>query len=176
VLEDFLAKHRKAGRGIALLGLRGAGKTTLGTLLAERYGVPFLSVTREVERRAGMALDDLFNLGGSDGYRALENDVVRELAGQDRFMVIETAGGIVSNAEALELVLASFRTVWLTASPEEHLQRVISQGDMRPMHGTPKALEHLEALLSARKEEYGRADHVLDTAGRSIEACVAELE
>lgn len=176
VLERYLRERRKSLRGIALLGLRGAGKTTIGGIFARRHGLKFLSVTREIETRAGMSLPDLFNLGGPDAYRTLENEVVKELSSQDERIVLETAGGIVSNSAALEVILGSFRTVWLKASPEEHLQRVIHQGDMRPMRGTPQALEHLKTLLAQREQEYARADCVLDTSGVPLEHCVQELE
>lgn len=175
-LERFLAERRKSIKGIALLGLRGAGKTTLGSMLAQRHSLPFLSVTREIEARAGMSLNDLFNLGGPEAYRTLENDVVNDLSGRSDRIVLETAGGIVSNAPALDMILGSFKTVWLKASPTEHLERVIGQGDMRPMQATPKALEHLKSLLATREQEYARADCVLDTTGRTPVACVEELE
>lgn len=176
VVERWLAAHRRAARGIALIGLRGAGKTTLGRRLAERHGLPFVSVTREIEARAGMSLADLFNLGGPDAYRAMENDVVADLAERRDRIVLETAGGIVGNDQALGVILAAFRTVWLKAAPEEHLARVAGQGDTRPMRGNPKALDHLRSLLAQREPDYARAEHVIDTAGRAIEACLAELE
>ena len=176
ILEGYVHDRRRSLKGVALLGLRGAGKSTIGGLFAERHGLPFLSVTREIEARAGMSLNDLFNLGGPDAYRALENDVVKELSGRNDRIVLETAGGIVSNAAALDVILGSFKTVWLKASPEEHLQRVIEQGDMRPMYGTPKALDQLRTLLAMREPEYARADCVLDTSGRTSQACVDELD
>jgi len=176
LLERYVQDRRRSLRGIALLGLRGAGKSTIGGLFAGRHALPFLSITREIETRAGMSLGDLFNLGGPEAYRTLENEVVRDIASRDDRIVLETAGGIVSNRDALAVILASFKTVWLKASPEEHLQRVIRQGDMRPMQATPKALEHLKALLAEREAEYARADCALDTAGRTPEACVDELE
>jgi XRE family aerobic/anaerobic benzoate catabolism transcriptional regulator len=176
IIERYLHDRRRALKGFALLGLRGAGKTTIGGMLAERHGLPFLSVTREIEARAGMNLNDLFNLGGPDAYRTLENEVVKAVSSRDDRIVLETAGGIVSNKDALDVVLGSFKTVWLKASPDEHLKRVINQGDMRPMDGTPKALEHLKTLLVTREQEYTRADSVLDTTGRTPEACVEELE
>lgn len=176
MIERYLQDRRRSLKGVALLGLRGAGKSTIGGLFAHRHGLQLLSVTREVETRAGMSLNDLFNLGGPDAYRALENDVIRELSARNDRIVLETAGGIVSNGPALDVILGAFKTVWLKASPEEHLQRVIGQGDMRPMHGTPKALEHLKTLLAAREPEYARADCVLDTTGRTVDACVEELE
>lgn len=175
-LQRYLTERRRTLKGIALLGLRGAGKSTLGELFARRHGLPFVSVTRGVEARAGMSLNDLFNLGGSDAYRTLENEVVRDLAGRNDRIVLETAGGIVANGEALDVILGSFKTVWLKASPEEHLARVAGQGDMRPMHGNPRALEQLKALLAQREPEYARAENVLDTSGKTQEACLAELE
>lgn len=176
LIEQHLADRRRALKGVALLGLRGAGKTTLGTAFAARRGVRFVSITREIEARAGMSLADLFNLGGQDTYRALENDVVAELVRASERVVLETSGGIVGNSEAMDAILASFKTVWLKAAPEEHLQRVTGQGDLRPMHGNPKALEHLKVLLATREGDYARADVVLDTSGKSFDACLAELE
>jgi XRE family aerobic/anaerobic benzoate catabolism transcriptional regulator len=176
VLQRFLDERRKSLRGIALLGLRGAGKSTIGEMYAERHQLPFISITREIEARAGLSLNDLFNLGGPDAYRSLENEVVRDLSSRSDRIVVETAGGIVSNGPALEIILGAFRSVWLKASPEEHLQRVVRQGDMRPMQSTPKALEHLSALLAQREPEYARADHALDTTGRTPADCVGELE
>lgn len=175
-LERFLEDRRRSLKGVALLGLRGAGKTTIGGLFAARHGLPFLSVTREIESRAGMSVNDLFNLGGPDAYRALETDVIKELSSRNDRIVLETSGGIVGSGSALDVILGSFKTVWLKASPEEHLARVIKQGDMRPIHGMPKALEHLKALLGKREQEYARADCVLDTTDRTPDACVDELE
>jgi XRE family aerobic/anaerobic benzoate catabolism transcriptional regulator len=176
VVAAWLDERRRASRGIALLGLRGAGKSTIGRLYARRHGLPLVSVTQAIELRAGMSLADLFNLGGPDAYRALENEVVAELVVGDGRIVLETAGGITANSEALDTILARFRTVWLKASPEEHLARVAGQGDIRPMQGNPKALEHLKALLAAREPEYARAEFVIDTTRRPVEACLAELE
>jgi XRE family transcriptional regulator, aerobic/anaerobic benzoate catabolism transcriptional regulator len=172
----WLVEQRRASKGIALLGLRGAGKSTLGKLLASRHGVPLLSVTREIERRAGMGLNEIFNLGGPEAYRAMENDVVSALVERGGKCVLETAGGIASNNEAMTTILARYKTVWLKASPDEHLSRVARQGDLRPMQGNPTALEHLRTLLASREAEYGRADLVIDTAGRSVEDCFAELQ
>jgi XRE family aerobic/anaerobic benzoate catabolism transcriptional regulator len=176
VLVGWVEERRRSLRGLALIGLRGAGKSTLGRMLAERHGLAFVSVTREVETRAGMSLADLFNLGGPDAYRAIENEVARDLSARCERMVLETAGGIVHNDEALEVILGAFRTIWLKASPEEHLARVAHQGDLRPMHGYPKALEHLKTLLAQREPDYARAQCLLDTSGRSIEDCLTDLE
>ena len=176
VLREFLEERRRAKRGIALLGLRGAGKSTIGGKFASRHGFAFVSVTREIEARAGMSLNDLFNLGGPDAYRSLENEAVAEIASRDANLVLEAAGGIVSNREALDCIFASFTTIWVKASPKEHLERVIGQGDMRPINGAPKAIEHLKSLLAQREAEYSRADLILDTSGRGPEACVDKLD
>lgn len=176
LLRQYLEERRRRLCGVALLGLRGAGKTTLGQHLAERHNLPFVSITREIEARAGMSLNDLFNLGGPSAYRSLENAVIGDIIRRNTRVILETAGGIVGNSEALEMILASFKTVWLKASPQEHLSRVARQGDTRPMHGNPRALEHLKALLAAREAEYARAEFSLDTSGRTVEACLVELE
>lgn len=176
VLQRYLEERRGAIKGLALVGLRGAGKTTLGRRLATQCGVAFVSVTREIEAKAGMSLAELFNLGGPNAYRSLEIDVVNDMIGREGRIVLETAGGIVGNPEALDRILASFRSVWLKAAPEEHLARVAGQGDLRPMRGNPKALDQLKSLLSQREPEYSRSECVIDTAGRSVDDCFAELE
>ncbi|MFM9941336.1 MAG: shikimate kinase [Hyphomicrobiaceae bacterium] len=176
VLVSWLEGRRRVSKGVALLGLRGAGKSTLGRLFADRHGLPFVSITREIEARAGMSLADLFNLGGPEAYRALENDVVADLMRRGDRVVLETAGGIVGNSEALDVIFAAFKTVWLKATPEEHLARVAGQGDTRPMRDNPKALEHVRSLLGQREREYARAEHMIDTSERAVEACLKELE
>jgi XRE family transcriptional regulator, aerobic/anaerobic benzoate catabolism transcriptional regulator len=176
VVERFIGERRRSSRGIALLGLRGAGKSTLGRLVSQRFDLPFLSITQEIEARAGMGINDLFNLGGADAYRALENDVAADLSRRTDRIILETAGGIAGNGEALETVLASFKTVWLKASPEDHLARVAGQGDLRPMQGNSRALEHLKALLVQRESEYARAEFTIDTSGHTPLESLAELE
>jgi XRE family transcriptional regulator, aerobic/anaerobic benzoate catabolism transcriptional regulator len=123
-LAGWLADQQRASKGIALLGLRGAGKSTLGKMLASRFNVPLVSVTREIERRAGMRRNEIFNLGGPNASRAMENDVVTELAGRSSKIVLETTGGIAGNSDVLSTIFARFKTVWLRASPDEHLARV----------------------------------------------------
>ncbi|MDH7798627.1 XRE family aerobic/anaerobic benzoate catabolism transcriptional regulator [Beijerinckia sp. GAS462] len=175
-LQAWLNERRRSQRGVALLGLRGAGKSTLGRLLAARHNVPFVSVTREIERRTGIGLDDLFNLGGPDAYRAMENEAINALLNRDDFIVVETAGGIVANKEAMATIISSFRTIWLKASPETHLQRVINQGDMRPFQAEPRALEHVRKLLLSREDEYSRAEFAVDTTDLTPEACLNEID
>lgn len=176
VVERFIGERRRNLRGIALLGLRGAGKSTLGRLMSQHFNLPFLSITQEIETRAGMGINDLFNLGGAEAYRALENDVAADLSRRTDRIILETAGGITGNSDALESVLSSFKTVWLRATPEEHLSRVANQGDMRPMQGNVRALEHLKTLLAQREAEYGRAEFTIDTSGKTPHDCIVELE
>jgi XRE family transcriptional regulator, aerobic/anaerobic benzoate catabolism transcriptional regulator len=176
VVERFIGERRRRSRGIALLGLRGAGKSTLGRLMSQHFNLPFLSITQEIETRAGMGINDLFNLGGAEAYRALENDVAADLSRRTDRIILETAGGITGNSDALETVLSSFKTVWLKATPEEHLSRVANQGDMRPMQGNARALEHLKTLLAQREAEYARAEFTIDTSGKTPQDCVIELE
>jgi len=176
VINEWLGKRRRSRRGVAILGLRGAGKSTIGRLFAERHGLSFVSVTREIESRTGLPLNDLFNLGGADAYRAMETETILSLAAKSGFTVLETAGGIVANREALDAVLSTYRSVWLKASAEEHLERVISQGDMRPIKDAQRALEHVRNLLDQRNAEYVQAEFMLDTTGRSPMECVKELE
>lgn len=175
ILQRFLRSQRRARRGIALLGLRGAGKSTLGTMLADRLGLPFVSITREIEARAGMSLNDLFNLGGAEAYRALENEVAGDLSHRTEPIVVETAGGIAGNDEALDTILTAFTTIWLRAKPDEHLARVASQGDLRPMRGNTRALEQLKGLLKQREAGYARADFAIDTSGKAPDTCLQEL-
>ncbi len=175
LVRRWLENRRARLRGVALVGLRGAGKTTLGRALAAATGVPFLRLSGEVERLAGMRVDELFALGGEEAYRRFEREALEALTRRSGRMVLETAGGIVHNPEAFELLLRHFRTVWLTATPEEHLERVRAQGDTRPMRGFDRAREHVARLLANRAPLYARADHRLDTSGRPVRACLDEL-
>ncbi len=175
LVRRWLESRRARLRGVALVGLRGAGKTTLGRALAAATGVPFLRLSGEVERLAGMRVDELFALGGEEAYRRFAREALEDLVRRPGRMVLETAGGIVHDPAAFELLLRHFRTVWLTARPEEHLERVRAQGDTRPMRGFDRAREHVARLLENRAPLYARADHRLDTSGRSVRACLDEL-
>lgn len=174
-LERELARLRAHLHGVALVGLRGAGKSTLGERLAQRFGVRFVRLTAVVEELAGMAVGELFSLGGEAAYRRLESEALARVCGDTDRIVLETAGGIVHNAEAYGTLLARYRTVWIRASPAEHMERVRAQGDLRPMRGVDRAMGHLVALLHAREPLYARADFRIDTGGRDVEACLAEL-
>jgi XRE family aerobic/anaerobic benzoate catabolism transcriptional regulator len=163
------------GARIALIGLRGAGKSTIGTLLARRLSVGFVELDAEVEREGGSDLSDIFARYGQDGFRRLERAALSRLVESGQPMVIAAGGGIVSDAATFALLLGSCVTVWLRARPEDHMGRVLAQGDTRPMRDNRDAMADLRAILAAREELYAKADLALDTSDRSPEACVTEL-
>lgn len=175
LLRQRFGGRSKMGR-VALIGLRGAGKTTLGRIMARHYGVPFIRLTSVVEQMAGMDMTEIFMAMGQKGYRRLEFDALRATVEQNPHAVIETGGSLVSEPATFDALLDSCFTVWLQASPQEHMQRVFDQGDVRPMEGQGRqAMEDLKTILDARRSLYGRADAVLDTAERSLDDCAADL-
>ena len=175
--------HRAFGAGaqqrkhrIALIGLRGAGKTTLGTRLAARRRVPFIELDREIEQAAGASLAELFLLYGLPAYRRHERRALESLLLRDEAMVIATGGSIVSEPETFDLLLSTCRVVWLKAKPEEHMARVVAQGDQRPMAGSTEAMEDLKRILAGRELLYRKADAIVDTSGKSIAQSLRLLE
>ena len=160
---------------VALIGLRGAGKTTLGRALAQALGAPFIEMAKEIERTSGMSLDEIFDLSGQSGYRRYERRALEAaLEGQEAF-VVATGGSIVSEAQTYELLLENCFTVWLRASPEDHMARVVAQGDMRPIAGNREAMDDLRRMLKERDALYGRADAILDTSGKAEDVALADL-
>jgi XRE family aerobic/anaerobic benzoate catabolism transcriptional regulator len=153
---------------IALIGLRGAGKSTLGRMLADALDVPFVELNREIERVAGCGLGEIHNLLGPAAYRRYERRALEETIQLYPDAVIASPGGVVSDPATFNLLLAHCFTVWLKASPEEHMQRVIAQGDLRPMSGNQEAMDDLKRILAGRTAFYGRADLQVDTGGRSL--------
>ena len=164
----------RAARRVALLGLRGAGKSTVGRLLARRLEVPFVELDRRVEEVAGTSLAELFALHGAAGFQRFEEDALERVLGEGEALVLATGGSIVDHAKSFERLLSTCRTVWLRARPEDHFGRVIAQGDRRPMADRPQAMEELIGLLERRSPTYGRAELTIDTHGRSPDA-VADL-
>jgi XRE family aerobic/anaerobic benzoate catabolism transcriptional regulator len=154
----------RAGR-IALIGLRGAGKSTLGERLADHLGVPFLDLGQEIERRSGMSLSEIFSLSGQATYRRLERRCLEALIETHARAVIETGGSLVSEPSTYAFLLQSCFTVWIKAAPEEHMSRVVAQGDFRPMAGNAEAMEDLRRILAERAPLYGKADAIVDTGG-----------
>ncbi len=160
---------------VALLGLRGAGKSTLGARLARHLKVPFIELDREVERAYGATIGEILQLHGQPGYRRYERQCLLEVLDRHTQCVIETGGGLATDPGTLELVLGRTRSVWLRASPEEHMQRVIEQGDLRPMAKSREAMHDLRAILKAREPYYGQAALQLSTSGRTVDESFAEL-
>jgi XRE family aerobic/anaerobic benzoate catabolism transcriptional regulator len=177
VLAEWLGQPADKPRQsrIALIGLRGAGKSSLGRMLAAQLGVPFLELDREVERQTGMDLRDIFEMHGQDGFRRLERQTLETVLAGDGPMVLAAGGGIVAEAATFETLLAGCRTVWVRTTPEEHMQRVVTQGDDRPMRDNNRAMDDLRAILASRESLYARADFVLDNHGRPLEDSLAAL-
>ena len=162
-------------RRVALVGLRGAGKSTLGRMLAQALAVPFVELTREVERVAGCSLAEIQNLLGQAAYRRYEKRALEEVLALHADAVIATPGGIVSDPATFNLLLSGCLTVWLQASPTEHMQRVVTQGDLRPMAGNREAMDDLERILASRAPLYGKAEVRVDTSARTLAANFAQL-
>ncbi|HUC61364.1 MAG TPA: helix-turn-helix transcriptional regulator [Alphaproteobacteria bacterium] len=152
---------------IALIGLRGAGKSTLGQRLARHLGVPFVDLGVAIEASSGMSLSEIFSLSGQATYRRLERRCLEETVETHARAVIETGGSLVSEPATYALLLQTCFTVWIAAAPEEHMSRVIAQGDFRPMAGHAEAMEDLRRILAERAPLYGKADATVDTAGAS---------
>jgi XRE family transcriptional regulator, aerobic/anaerobic benzoate catabolism transcriptional regulator len=163
------------GRRIALIGLRGAGKSTLGRLSAAALKIRFVELNREIESTSGMPVHELIALYGQEGYRRLERQALEKVAEAEEALVLAVAGGIVSEPDAFSLLLRRFHTIWLKAKPEEHMARVREQGDMRPMAGNPAAMEALKTILTTRESLYARAEIVIDTSGKSADESLSEL-
>ncbi len=157
----------RAGR-IALIGLRGAGKTTLGRKLAEHLGVPFVEMAQAIAEESGTSLSEIFSLYGQAAYRRYERRALERLVATHDRAVIATGGSLVSEAATFELLLRSCHTVWVVASPAEHMSRVMAQGDLRPMQASREAMADLKRILENRRALYGKADAIVETTGRSI--------
>ncbi|MGA7985768.1 MAG: helix-turn-helix transcriptional regulator [Burkholderiales bacterium] len=173
LLQAQFGSPRK--RRIALLGLRGAGKSSLGARLAEVLGAPFVELDREVEREAGSNLGEVFSIYGQDAYRRFERRALERVLRQHDRAVIATGGSLVTDQDNYDLLRERCYCVWLKASPEEHMSRVISQGDMRPFKGRSAALDEIRRLLADRDRLYARADAILDTSGKPVRQSVAQL-
>ena len=160
---------------IALIGLRGAGKSTLGQMLAEDLGFTFVELSREIEKFAGCSIAEIQGLYGQNAYRRYERRALEEAIQIYPEAVIATPGGLVSDAATFNLLLSHCTTVWLQAEPEDHMKRVVAQGDMRPMAASKEAMEDLRGILAGRAAFYGKAEFSLNTSGQPLDATFARL-
>ncbi|MGQ0503711.1 MAG: shikimate kinase [Myxococcaceae bacterium] len=157
---------------LALLGLRGAGKSTLGKLLADKLSLAFFELDRLAEQETGMQLAEIFAVHGEEYFRRVELSALKRFLAEPRPAVLATGGGVVNSAEAFHLLLARTHTIWLKATPEEHWQRVVAQGDLRPMQSRPQAMTELRRRLKEREPLYAQASHICSTTDRSTESMV----
>jgi XRE family transcriptional regulator, aerobic/anaerobic benzoate catabolism transcriptional regulator len=176
LIEGRAALVTDRARRIALVGLRGAGKSTLGERLAEAMGAPFIELNRMVEREYGASVPDLIEIAGITTFRRYERTCLERVIGEHRSAVIATAGGIVANPDTYALLLRRTHTIWLKARPDEHMRRVMAQGDFRPMARNREAMADLVAILEARRDDYARAEAELDTSGDTVDESFAKLE
>ena len=173
-LRPSAPKSLRAQR-VCLIGLRGAGKSTLGTLAGQVLRLPFVELNREIEDQAGMPVNEIIAMYGQEGYRTLEQQAVNRVISIYDTLILAVAGGIVSEPETYERLLAHFHTIWLKASPSEHMSRVLAQGDTRPMAGNPASMDQLKSILKSREALYQRAAAQLDTTNKPLKTSVAEL-
>jgi XRE family aerobic/anaerobic benzoate catabolism transcriptional regulator len=175
LMRDFGEEAAARRRRVALIGLRGAGKSTLGSALAAAMQTKFVELDREIEREAGISLSEVFLLYGQAGYRRIERHCLERLIRAHPEMVMTVGGGIVSEPETYNLLLQNCFTVWVKASPDEHMARVVAQGDLRPMQGNAEAMKDLARILDAREALYQKADITLDTSGEDPGQSLSKL-
>jgi len=176
IQNEFAPKESARRQRIALIGMRGAGKSTLGSRLGQETETPFIELDVEIERETGMPLADIFSLYGPGGYRSIERRVLDRVLGENQRAILSVGGGIVTERDTYDLLLSQSYTVWIKAKPEEHMSRVIAQGDFRAMAGNDQAMEDLRKLLEVREPLYRQADAQLDTSGNSVDASFAKLK
>ena len=176
-IEELTREHDATARSarVALIGLRGAGKSTLGEKLAQSLGVPFVELDREVEHEAGAPLGEVFSMYGQDAFRRFERRALERVLKTRPRAVIAVGGSLVTHPDSYRLLLEHCFCVWLKASPAEHMARVMAQGDLRPFRGRAAALDEIRKLLADRDNLYSRADAVLDTSDRPLKQSLAEL-
>jgi XRE family aerobic/anaerobic benzoate catabolism transcriptional regulator len=175
LLSEKFATTTRARKGVALVGLRGAGKSTLGQLSARLLGLPFMRLTRLVSDHSGLDIAELMELSGQNGFRRLELETLAKLIDEPGQVILETSGGIAEDSQTYELLLRNFFTIWIKARPEDHMSRVIEQKDLRPITGRKQAMKDLVRFLNERSPAYARCEYVLDTSGRPVRDALAEL-
>jgi XRE family transcriptional regulator, aerobic/anaerobic benzoate catabolism transcriptional regulator len=174
--REFGGEEAQRNNRIAMIGLRGAGKSTLGAMLAKERDIPFVELDREIEKDAGMPLDEIFSLYGQAGYRRIERRTLERVISEYDRAVISVGGGAVSEKRTYEYLLSHCFTVWLKTRPEEHMARVMAQGDFRPVVDHDEAMEDMRKILEARDSLYRRADLHIDTSGDSVEQSFGKLQ
>jgi XRE family aerobic/anaerobic benzoate catabolism transcriptional regulator len=174
LMRDFGPEEKKRRMRTALIGLRGAGKSTLGAKLAAELNLPFIELDHEIEKDTGVPLAEIFSLYGQSGYRAIERRTLERVLRERERAVISVGGGVVSEKETFDHLLSNCCTVWIKAQPEEHMARVVAQGDFRAMKGNRQAMEDLRRILAAREPLYRKADFCVDTSGISVEESFAK--
>ena len=160
---------------IALIGLRGAGKSTLGNMYSKEYKIPIYEVTKEIEKIGGMNINEVIEFGGQGMYRRLEYTAINNLYKKKKNLIILTGGSIVSEKETFSFLLKNFYTIWIKASPEEHMKRVIKQGDLRPISSNPKAMDDLNNILKERQYLYSKAASIVNTENKDKISSYKEL-
>lgn len=175
LLSQHFGLHKRQHRGVALIGLRGGGKSRLGKLLATEMSLPYVRIDGLIQQLAGMDIGEIMALGGQPAYRRFEREALEYVIDQHPLSVVEAGGSLVSEPETFQRLLSSFYTVWIKATPEEHMQRVVDQGDTRPMQGNARAMDDLKRILIERDADYRQADYILDTSAHTIEESFSEL-
>jgi XRE family aerobic/anaerobic benzoate catabolism transcriptional regulator len=175
MLSERFSVPVESRRRIALIGLRGAGKTSQGKLLAQKLAIPFVHLGTEIELLAGMSTSEIFSLSGQTGYRRLEEKALMKTLQEHEHCVLETGGSIVMDSRLLNTLLTSCFVVWLYTHPDEYMRRLIAEGDVRPMQDQDDAMSDLRRILAEREEFYSKAHASIDTTGKTIEECVDEL-
>ncbi|HET7364479.1 MAG TPA: helix-turn-helix transcriptional regulator [Burkholderiales bacterium] len=175
-VERLVREEETLEKPIALIGLRGAGKSTLGAKLAAALSLPFVELDRAVEKEAGAPLAEVFAMYGQDAFRRFERRALERVLAEQPRAVIATGGSLVTDPGTYDLLLERCRCIWLRANAQDHMTRVLAQGDIRPFKGRSAALDEIRKLLADRERLYGRAGSVVDTSGKSVRQALAELK
>ena len=176
LMREFGDEEKARRRRLALVGIRGAGKSTLGSRLGRDMNLSFIELDREIEKDTGMPLGEIFSLYGQTGYRTIEKRLLERVLQEHERAIISVGGGVVSEKETYDYLLSNCYTIWIKARPEEYMARVIAQGDLRVMGGSNQAMEDLRRILEAREPLYRKADLYLETSGNSVDESLAELK
>lgn len=176
LMRDFGGEEKARRNRVALIGLRGAGKSTLGARLSKEMKIPFIELDAEIEKEAGMPLAEIFSFYGQSGYREIEKRTLKRVLNEFPQVILSVGGGVVSEKETYDFLMSNCYTIWIKAQPEEHMARVIAQGDFRAMAGNDQAMEDLRRILDSREPLYRQADMCIDTSGSSVEESFAKLK